>query len=100
MTVSGLLDQQAPVSQEAIAEYRSESSPQHLSATPEVDVLPAHQQATIATGQSKKRLQWSITMNEDLMLCYFKVTCLETMRMGYRKKLYREFICLSKYEYE
>ena len=89
-----LLDQQAPVSQEAIAEYRSESSPQHLPATPEVDVLPVPQLATIATGQSKKRLQWSRIMNEDLMRCYFKVTCLETMRMGYRQKLYREFISI------
>jgi hypothetical protein len=59
--------------------------------TPSQSALPSPQAATTKTGKPRLRTKWTDDMNIDLTRCYYNVTEGDTITIGYRQELHREF---------
>lgn len=55
-------------------------------------VLPESQPATTKAGKPRQRMEWSNKMNEDVMLCYYIVSQLESSNRSIGIKLHQEFM--------
>jgi hypothetical protein len=47
--------------------------------------------ATTKTGKPSLRVKWTDDMDKDIMPCYYEVTEGDTITIGYRQELHREF---------
>uniref|UniRef100_A0A6P7FIA7 Uncharacterized protein LOC114328223 n=1 Tax=Diabrotica virgifera virgifera TaxID=50390 RepID=A0A6P7FIA7_DIAVI len=88
-----VLRRRAPVIQSATAQPQPQpqASQTPTRAPPAEGAALDHQPALTQAGRPRQRMKWTVSINENILRFYYKVTNLGQETIGYRQQLYAEF---------